>query len=846
MTTRDWKFHIWKSTATSLSTTLVDFTVDNTHLVTAPVITGSRIRPLDGLTEARPWTIEVLDNSSFFTAQIGDAGGRLDLLGRFVQANLSIDGAAYAPVAGGRLVDAINADNIATWKVTVQDEWLAGANTMLFTTNTTLLYPPRPYRGYKGAAEGRAVIGTATRITGNATTTAPVFSKRRLWQVMLHPGGGGSPPLNDPGVNFIRDDLLPDAVGLSTKGSFKYLRFRYAGTDYKVVGFKSMTGVSALFTYPRPDPENHLFDEDALREHQTKGAPLVFWVAASSTAFGGAATKTFALADAVSLHAMSGPATPATPLHIWPGWSSANPWGTIHPMQVLKDCLDGVYSSSSESLPYYSTESFTGNADIRRLVGVGVAFRVTQSAPLREWVTDNLLAPHGVVAFGDYRGRVAFKSIFAANPQLGYSTANLYQFTSTNLRTPHPDWRTSRREQVTQVQVNYERVSLSVAPGAIQTAVGLATFTPPGYTLGGDGLSVKMDSTYFNHDRIQRYGTFPIIRNFAGYGTVGDYSPFNPAAPWVAAIQYQGGAYAAQVFNRYGDGPMQGTLYALPGASTLQSGDFARMTLGSYPSPAGGGVRGGTRLVQLLTRDITPEGYAYEFIDAGSAAVPAASPVLTLSSSTTNPRHALKATVSSLPSGGAVQLYMAESATTTPPGSSNAAWHPIYTSGAYGLVRATGEYQLPNLKSNTRFFVAGQSYAPNLPASQRSTPQTKVTGAIASMTGLTMSSVKAKTAGSTWVLGDSHYGIDYHLDTSTSATPTTSNRLFRLPAGTIKTPLTNLTPSQKYRSWVRHADIYGGFSGFDSTTFTMTSTATTSNTRTAPVLGGLYTVFGST
>lgn len=835
MTTRDWKFLVWKSTATSLSTALVDFTIDNAHLTEAPYITGSRIQPLDGRTEARPWTINVLDSSSFLTSQIGDSAGRLDILNRFVQARVSVDGSTYQPVAGGRLIDAVNADNIATWQLTVQDEWIGASDALLFTTNTTLLYPPKPLHGYKGAGEGRAAIGSAQRISSGV---------RRYWYVTMQPGGAGCPPLTDEAVSFIRGDLKPNTVGMTTAGSFTNLRFRYAGTDYKVFGFGN-AGVGVQFA--RPDPENRLFNADALSEHQRKGGPLSFWVAASSTSFGGTGSKTFTLSDAISLHAMGAPASVATPLHIWPGWSSANPWGTVHPMQVLKDILGGVYSSSSEATPYYSTESFTGTADVRLLPTVGTAFRITQPAKLRDWVTEHLLVPHGIAAFGDSRGKVAFKSIMLPDGQLGYSTANLYSFTSTNLRTPHPDWRTTRREQVTQIQLEYERISNSVDPGALVPGYGNAVYTPQGFTLGGDGLSARFDTTNFNHDRIQRMGTFPVRVSFHGYGVVGDYSPNQAFPEWVSAMQYYQGEFVKKVFFRYGDGPIRGTLSAMPNASTIAPGDFVRLTLGSFPNPSSGGYRGGTRLVQVLTKDITPEGYAYEYLDAGAAAAKPTTPTLSLSTSTANPKHALRVTVSAgVPSGGGVFLYMAESATTSPPSSTSAAWHPVYTTSLqFGVVSATGTYVLPRLKNNTRYFVKGQAGAGG-PRSAYSTPVTKITAAITSPTALTMTSVKAKTAGATWTVGDLNYPLVVHVDSSTSATPTTANQLFRVLPGTNRTLLANLTPSQKYRSWVRHADPYGGYSGFDSTTFTMTSTATTSNSRKAPALGGMYLVFGST
>lgn len=834
MPTRDWQIHVWKSTATSLSTSLVDFTITNAQLSQVPVITGSRLRPLDGRTEARPWTISVNDGSSFITSQIGDAGGRLDLLNRFVQARLSIDGSTYKPVGGGRLIDAVNTDNIAEWLLSVQDEWLAGANTMLFTTNTTLLYPPRPLNGYKGVGAGRQAQATVNRIN-SASTLA-----KRYWLVRMSPAFAGCPPLTDEAVGFIRGDMTSLLGSITTNGNFRHLRFRSAGVDYKVVGFDTIKSVPY-----RPDRNNVLFDVDELDSHQRNGGSLNFWIAASSTAFGGTGSATLGLNEFPALHAMTAPASPATPLHIW-SWSSANPWGTIHPMQVLKDCLDGVYSSSSEARPYYSTESFSGTANIRKLPSVGVAFRVTSPAPMRQWVTENLLVPHGMAAFGDYRGKVAFKSVVLPDPQLGYSTANLYQFTSTNLRQPHPDWRTTRREQVTQVALEYERVAQQVSPGAVIPNIDIGTFTPPGFSLGGDGLAVRFDTTVFNHDRISRYGTYPLKVNFHGYGAVGDFTNVLSGFPeWTGAIHYYRGEFVQRLFHRYGDGPISGTLYALPGVSTVEPGDFVRLTLGSYPNISNS-QRGGTRLVQIMSKDVTPEGYAYEYLDAASAAAPLTSPTVTLSTSTADPRNTLRATVSGIPSGGVVSLYMAESNTTSPPGSTSANWHPVYTTGTYGMVSATGTYNLPRLKSNQRFFVKGQAAAANRPRSAYTTPVTRVTGAITAPNTFAMSSVKAQTAGASWVVGDVNYPVDFHVDTVTTGTPTTSNLLFRLPPGSNRTFLSGLTQGTAYKSWVRHSDPYGGFSNSDSTTFTMTSTATTSNVRKAPPLGGLYVVFGST
>lgn len=826
MTTRDWKFHVWKSTATSLSTALVDFTITNAQLAEVPIITGSRIRPLEGRTEARPWTVNVLDASSFFTKEIGDSLGRLDLMNRFVQAQLSIDGAAYAAVAGGRVVDAINAGNIATWQMNVQDEWVAGSNAMLFTTNTTLLYPPRPYRGYKGAAAGRYVKGNANR-----TPISPF----RYWKVTLGGANGGvTPPLTDEGVAFIKQDFD------NGTNAFKYLRFRDNGVDYTVVSFQTLTVGGGI----RPDLTKRLFDEDKLTEHQQNGGPLSFWIVATSSYGGGGNTKTYLIDNNAALHAMTAPASPGTPLHIWPGWSSGNPWGTVHPMQVLKDVLDGVYSSSSESLPYYSTASFTGTADVRRLPTVGVAFRVTQPVRLRDWVEEHLLAPHGMTAYGDNSGKVAFKSILLADPQLGYSTANLFSFTSTNLTDPHPDWNASRREQVTQVEIAFEEVSNSVTPYAVVNIPGGIAGNQPGFTAGGDGIGVRTATRRFNHDRVQRYGTWPVRYTFDGYGTIGDYNPLDAFPQWLGTQEYYAHEFVTRTFHRYGDGPIQGTLTALPGASTVQPGDFVRLTLGSYPNISGS-VRGGTRLVQILTKDIVPSGYRFEYLDAGSAAAPLTSPTLTLSTSTASPKHAQRVTVSAgVPSGGGVSLYMAESATTVAPTSTSAAWHPVFSSVA--LIQATGVYTLNALKSGTRFFVKGQASAPNRVRSAYTTPATKVTASITSPSALTMSSVKAKTAGMGWTVGDNDYAVALHVDTSTAGTPTTGNLLYKLPPGSNRTLLANLTPSQKYRSWVRHADAYGGFSGFDSTTFTMTSTASTANTRKAPALGGLYVVFGST
>lgn len=846
MPSRDWQIHVWKSTATSLSTAGVDFTITNAQLSQVPVITGSRLRPLDGRTEARPWSIAVNDGSSFITSQIGDAGGRLDLLNRFVQARLSIDGSTYRPVGGGRLIDAVNTDNIAEWLLSVQDEWLAGSNALLFTTNTTLLFPPKPYRGYKGAAEGRAAQTVVTRI--NAAYTGA--GARRLWYVNMKGNGG---VLNDEVVSFIKGDLVPSgngvAVAISTRGNFKHLRFRANGTDYKVVGFDTIKRVPY-----HPNPNNLLFNEDELNAHQREGGRLNFWIAASSTAFGGAGSATLQYDQFSALHAMTAPASIATPLHIWPGWSSANPYGSVHPMQVLKDVLDGVYSSSSEKMPYYSTEAFTGTADVRRLPTNGVAFRVTQPQRLKEWVTENLLTPHGMAAFGDYRGKVTFKSIQAPDPQLGYSTSNLYSFTSTNLRQPHPDWRTTRREQVTQLALEYER--LSVVGDGKQFGSGNQevtdrfgqTYSPAGFTLGGDGISAKFDQQIFNHDRMDRYGVFTQRYRFHGYGIVGDYNTFAPFPEWLTSLQYYGGDFAKKTFARFGDGPVTGTLYALPGASTIEPGQFARLTLGSYPNFALN-ARGGTRLVQILSKDITPEGYVYEYLDSGGAVAPLTSPTVSLSTSTANPQHALRVTVSAgVPTSGGVTLYAAESLTTSPPGSTSAAWHPIFAStmsGPFGQVTATGTYIVGGLKSNTRQFVKGQAWAMNRARSNYSTPVTRVTASITAPSVLTMTSVKAKTCGLTFTIGNSDYPTDVHVDTSTAA-PSTANRLFRLPAGTNRSFIANLTPSQAYRSWVRHADPFGGFSGSDSTTFTMTSTATTSNTRKAPPLGGLYVVFGST
>lgn len=853
MTDRRYRVMVYKAGSTSLSTGNVDFIVGSSALVEAPEVSGGRARPLEGRVEAVPTHLRIADSTAGgWTSHLGDANGRNTGLNRFVQIQRADNGGAYAAIGGGRITDVAYAENLAEVQVTVNPEWPTGANTMCFTTNTTHLYPACadpggqrigfygfPYRyGYATVVRQESSFGPVPRAQA-----------KRFFTVTFRPDNA---PMPSASFSAIQGDVATfSSVAhsiYSTNGAFKYLRFNVNGTDYPVVSF-ALDPTPGSYAQYYTDPAGPLPSDQTISDHQQRGAPLRFIIAASSVAFGTAAStvdnsavgKAYAYdAGNPFLHMMGAPASDATPLHIYglQATTAGATLGGVHPMQVLKDLLAGSYSHSTVpyQLPLYSTVMFTGGSDLRKLPMPLQAFRIIAPAPMQTWIQDNLCASFGVLPTMDPTGVVRFKNFRipgGSTGSSGFSTGTLFGFTSTNLAAPHPDWRLNRNEACTVANITVN----TIQQGLINAAAGGG---PPNLGVGGDGLLARSRTTSFYHDRYLQLGAYPADFQYTGIVLDDGYQQ-----NWVPVAKFAGSkgalTYLAQeVFGRFGDGPVQGTLRALENAATVAPGDITALKLPTYPN-YGTNARGGTRLVQILSKTVRPDGYDFDYLDAGPAQPASTKPTFSLAVSTRTPKSGLKATVSAVPSNAWFTISLANSSAATAPSVSSPLWHPVYSK------RGNGTFELNHLPSGQFFYGRCQTrQSSGRPLSDYAVSSRVATSAISAPTALKTSNIKANQATSTWKSGDVNYPVQVYVDDSTSAAASTANLYQKLGSQTQRTTLSGLTANHVHKVIVRHWDAYGGVSAAISSAFNTASTASAPNVILPPPMAGMYAIVGST
>lgn len=833
MTDRQYRVRIYKAGSTSLSTANVDFDLGVSTLTQAPVVTGARVRLLEGRVEASPFPVTVIDTTSGgITSHLADSQGRLTIINRFAQVQRADAGGAFTAIGGGRVTDVTFSDNLAQAQLMISQEWPTGASSLVFTTNTTHLYPPCADPGGQRAGffgnPYRYGYATITRCLASSSR-AGFRHTARYWRVQFRPD---NPPMNQHGWDALAQDN-GGFQGFSTAGAFRHARFRVNGTDYPIVTFAehSVTaGGGTITTFWPAFPGPVLASNDTIQAHITNGAPLTFWVAASSTAFGGTGAKNAVYeTDNPFLHMMTAAPSANTPLHIWSAVGSSTgtyPSGT-HPMQVLKDMLAGAYSHSTVAyqLPLYSTASFTGANDLRKLPMGRVGFRITAPAPMQDWVQQNLCAPFGVMPTQDVTGAVRFRNFRMPTVSTGFSSGSVFGFTSTNLRAPHPDWRANRNEACTVLNLSFVGYGLSGQNNGTVTDAD-----------GADNIRQWPMSTALYHDRMQQIGQYPVSMNYLG-------RPVQAAAVYPNNVQFGEIGdlvtyLSREVFGRFGDGPVQGTLHALESASTIAPGDTVRVALPTYPN-LGSNTRGGSRLVQILSKTYQPDGYDYDYLDLGAWQSPTSHPSITLAASTKHPKNAVKVTVGNVPSSGGCTYYLAQSSGSAP-GVTSTLWHPIASK------TGGGTFEVNKLPSGKWFWAAAQNRQPGRILSNLQVSSGRVqTTVLSAPTALKDSHIGVSTVTSTWAVGETNYGVQVFVDNSTSANPSTANRYGYFPPNTQVLPISGLDHGHKHKVMIRHYDDYGGVSATLSSAFTTLTTGASPNIILPPP-AGLTLISGST
>jgi hypothetical protein len=284
--------------------------------------------------------------------------------------------------------------------------------------------------------------------------------------------------------------------------------------------------------------------------------------------------------------------------------------------------------------------------------------------------------------------------------------------------------------------------------------------------------------------------------------------------------------YGRELLNRFGDGPVYGSLVGLTSAESVEPGDWVKITLGTYPNASVPG-RGGNRFVQVFGRTDQPDGPTHDYLDGGPANNPLTSPSITLSTSTADSRHQLRATIGSITAGGYAECQLAASSTT--PAATSTKWTAAFTTDTTGIT------PINQRASGTKYYGRARNQHINRIPSAWVVSTGKTTASLTAPSALGSTGINGAGFTALWSIGTVGYPLEMFIDTSTAAAFSTANLLARLPVGATRYVVSGgLALDTTYAWGVRHIDLYGGASTAPRATF-----ATSTVAPVAPTMLGL-------
>lgn len=839
MTALDYQILVYKSSVTStqiadVSTgSVVDFTLGVDELSEPPITVTPTVDPLSGRVESRLWTARVADISTAMTARLADSSGHAQLLQRYTITRRDTTG-GWVNIGAGRIANIDLDSNVAEYILEFVDEMGFARNTVIFTTNTTRIWPPGLAKRW-GGYEVNNVDPFFSQGLETPLSADIIYDSGVLWRAEWAKSDSRF-PLQDRGRELIINDLkIPNGrlLGKTTQGSFQNLQIRVEGsdsTDYTITSFGlgANAGDLAKPFVPLEDPIKIL--EEGL---DGRDSNITCWFLASSGILpGNASSGTF---DSY-IHMMSLPPTDDLPLHL-------GGFDGIHPAQLLLDVYEGTHSTAGALLPSISTAAWSGATGLLTLNRIPMATRVTEQANLGEWTEDNIYGAHSFFPFVDGRGLIAPKDeTLPANPE-DWSSTSIFQFDGSNLVEPHPTFHHPREQFYSAILTH----------GVLWQNIFTNQYRQQSSTFPND-LIVAVDGDFVFESSVSiGRGRFVYDMPYSVGFTLANWQTNSILGEWF-------GRWKRDFFDRYQDGAVQGAIHTLSGSS-LEPGDFVNIDLETYPTmntQTRGGAAG--RTVQLLGKEISPDRYTFPYLDVGPALQSLDAPTVTLTTfgvGSIDPHHNLKVAIGAISSQGAsYELHIANSATI--PGASASAWRSPGLFITDGVTFNTTP-RITQLPSGSTWWARARATKHGRVRSAWTNSTKKATQAMGAPSAINVatSQITAPEVVVTWSLSTSTaFGADrfrpltVHWDGSTVAPISSTNPfIIQLPVGSVQYTITNASANSTYKVGVRHYDgtlpwlntsSMGGVGPSDSTTF-----ETSGATLTATTIKSLSLTWGS-
>jgi hypothetical protein len=790
------------------------FTLSSSRFRDAPLVGGQIVRPAQGTVESNPYRLAIVDVNSTFSARLADSSGRMNLLGRLARVKSSLNSTvSYSAIGVGRITDVALDSDVASYVLDVSDERWVERQTSVFTkSNTMSIVPYGNISGFQYVAPTPSQPWRCVKKTGNL-----VCLQYR----------GSLPIPTAPGIAqlIINDLKVGTIVGNTgvTVGNFNTLRWHNSAnaTDYEITAFGGIFTGGLAIAYPTSplgfwgDP---LLGAQGARD--TPQELLYLWAVWT------AGTPALGADTAGYLWAPNHEPTPELPQLI--GGTSG-----LHPGRVVRQCYTGTHSPTTSQPVRFSTgamDRWESDPAYGRMW-----WRAPAPAIMADFLDARIYGPYNVAPVTDTSGKIAPTRMWLpTSTQL--NVAGLASITSTNALT-HPTWEHPSGDIVNVIRYTnetYTAYALNWGAGSVSNNQALPRPTTFASTR--------------SYDTVNTLGRRQVTFTFASVAPTGlDYAYTTSFAAFWAGAALPGivDKLSNGMFQRFGDGPIYSqvdTSSAIDGTTNgaILPGAFVKVKLATFPNPAIN-ARGSTRIMQVLQRDITPQGRSFRLLDVGANLNPLAAPTIALALSSQSSRHAIKVTVASVPVGARYEVQLAPSSSTgaaSPPASSSYRWGGGIAMGT----TASLTYVQGGLPSKTKFFGRVRASKTNRLGSAWSTATVSaVTASITAPSGLTASAITAGSAVLKWTNGSTLYRSIILVDATSNATLTRlTNTVATVPPATTRFTLLGLSASAKPKAGVQHVDDYGG----QSAQATVVITTTTGYTI-GPPMRGLVIVGGA-
>ena len=527
----------------------------------------------------------------------------------------------------------------------------------------------------------------------------------------------------------------------------------------------------------------------------------------------------------------------------------------IHPVQLLADIVDGYYGPLTQAGAVSRAVARESSSFTTLLADTSIPkgrFRLARMGA-QDFIERHLCQPYQLGYRVNESGQVV---VFST--ALPTSLGGLPTIADADLSSPVIEWEASRAEAITEFYVKgYHEIPLS--PQEIADYRSRMGEDPP---IGG---LVEWPNDYFEpffagsasvNLRPRRHTIDAIgFRSMPNETTASGLSKYDQtlaeAARLAAAYRPQYSRGTQTVRFRCRRTATAESVY--PGAWILLNTTYGP------PNPATNQV-GGTRLIQVTSRDEDGLELVFGGIDAGPGVLATAPTVGTPAQEAGNTKYGFTCSVTLNASGEPATLWVNYTSTGvgTRPGDSDAGWHVLPPIGSSdGRITSSGtktfRFNPPGKRAWVRVRTEGVSGggSAKLPSAWAYPSGTGYVdlGALAAPSSVAVSGVTAKYALVTWTPGESSapalvlLGSGASQAAASASTPTPVSPL--LPPGTNRYDLTGLdTGGPWYKAQVCHVDAFGNRGAVAGTT--PTSFQATGTSATAPTPAALLVLNDST